>query len=145
MNLDILRVRLRDESDIERLRDMAMTLVKCIGNDSAGGGYRVVNDHNPPYALYTGSRENCCAFIEGYDSAPLTDVGCFDHSVNCVCVDTPSCMIVIPEQRFGESLANKAFFSQVCNADIGSAKNKEMRGGDSHEVDRRNGRLFDRP
>lgn len=106
MDLGILKIKIAREADIETLRNMAQLLVQCLAPDKAGGGYCVVNDHNPPHAMYTGSRENCIAFVEGYDTAPLTDGGCFDHSVNCVCVDTPSCMIVIPEERFGESLAN---------------------------------------
>lgn len=105
MRLDILGLKIKKETSIEELREMALVIIKCIGNDTAGSGYCVVNDHNPPHALYHGSRENCIAFIEGYDAAPGTDIG--DPSTNCICVDTPSCTIVIPEERFGESLADK--------------------------------------
>ena len=105
MNLELLRQNISFQTETERLREIAYLLVKCIASDSTGGGYCVVNDHNPPYSMYSGSREHCIAFIEGYDAAPLTDVGCFDHSVLCVCVDAPSRPIVIPEERFGEFLA----------------------------------------
>lgn len=106
MNLEILRIKISRETDIETLRKMSHLLVSCIGPDKVGGGYVVVNDHNASSTMYTGSRENCIAFIEGYNAAPLTDEGCFDPSVNCVCMDTPSLVIVIPEERLGESLAN---------------------------------------
>ncbi len=104
MNLDILRYNLRNTTDIEVLRERAILLTTLIGSNGGSGGYCVVNDHNPPYSLHNGTRENCLAFIDGYESAPTTDVGCFDTSVLCVCVDVPSRMIVVPEERFGEAL-----------------------------------------
>ena len=107
MDLSILRLNIGKETNIEKLREMAIILVKCIATDNPGGGYCVVNDNNPPYSLYTGSRQNCIAFIRGYESAPSTDVGVFDHSVNCVCVDSRPPVIVIPEDRFGEVLNYK--------------------------------------
>ena len=74
--MDLLRLRLRvdKETDIERLRNCAQLIIKCMVNDNTGGGYCVVNEHNPPHSLYEGSRENCIAFIEGYGAAPLSDV-----------------------------------------------------------------------
>lgn len=104
MDLAKLRVKIISELDIETLRNMALLLTKCLGRDGSGDGYCVINDHNTELYMYSGSRENCIAFIEGYDSAPQTDSGCFDVSVNCVCVDTQSKTIVIPEDRFGEHL-----------------------------------------
>jgi len=104
MKLEILRLKIAHETDMEKLREYAQLLTKVLGADRHGGGWCVVNDHNRPYSLYDGSREECVAFIEGYDSAPAGGQGCFDRSVLCVCVDVPSKPIVIPEDRFGELL-----------------------------------------
>ena len=75
--MDLLRLRLRieKEADIEKLRNSAQLIIKCMVNDRTGGGYCVVNDDNPPHSLYNGSRENCTAFIEGYEAAPSRTSG----------------------------------------------------------------------
>ena len=92
------------ETDMEKLREYAQLLTKVLGEDRHGDGWCVVNDHNRPYSMYAGSREECVAFIEGYDSAPKDDRACFDKSVLCVCVYVPSKPIVLPEDRLGETL-----------------------------------------
>jgi hypothetical protein len=98
MDLAILRLKIRDETDIEKLRSMAQLLTTV--NDSSGAGYCVVSEYNPKYSMYSGSRENCFAYIAGYEQHGRWP----DHKL-CICVDTPSHTIVIPEERFGESLA----------------------------------------
>lgn len=108
--MDVAMVRLRIDQALQRgdvvwLANTANILTKTIV-DKKGGGYVVVNDHNRGYGLYYGSREECVAFIEGYDSAPPDDQSCFDNSVLCVCVDVPSMGVVIPEDRFGEQLGD---------------------------------------
>jgi len=107
MDLAMLYRKFSKETDHIELQKCLFLLVKCLQHDSKGCGYCVMNDHNPQNTLYEGSREQCVAFIEGYKAAPLTDVGCFDDSVLCVCGDTPSRMIVIPEERFGEELGEE--------------------------------------
>lgn len=101
MDLAILRFKIREETDIEKLRSTAQLLTKMIGPDCSDAGYCVVSEYNPKYSMHHGSRENCIAFIAGYDMATWPD-----HKL-CVCVDTPSHTIVIPEERFGESLAGE--------------------------------------
>lgn len=108
MKLDVLRVKIEHEHDIEKLREYARLLTKMVCSDvHTGGGYCVVNDHNRQYPIYHGSRESCIAFIEGYEAVPESDMACFDHSTLCVCVDVPSQMVVIPEERFGEELSRQ--------------------------------------
>jgi hypothetical protein len=105
MQLDLIRLKAEHEKDIEALRNMVFTLIKCLGPDSHDEGYCVVNDRNPLNPLHYCSREQCIAFIKGYEAAStgypsLTE----DDSELCVCVNTPSLMIVIPEKRLGEPL-----------------------------------------
>lgn len=104
MKLDVLRQKIAQEHDIEKIRQYAQLLTKMIAPNFSTGGYCVVNDRNRGYPLFHGSRETCVAYIEGYEAAPGSDVSCFDNSTLCVCVDVPSQTIVIPEERFGEEL-----------------------------------------
>lgn len=99
-SIDLLKLRLNilSEKDPEKLRDIALLLTQCIGADGKKDGYCVVDSQSPPHHLYDGSRENCVAFIEGFELSG----GCIPNF--CVCVDTDSVMIVLPEERFGERL-----------------------------------------
>ena len=103
MNLELILLKCLKEQDTESLRSTVVSLVKCLSSDRKDSGYCVVNDHFTSHTYYYGGRENCVAFVEGYESAPVPDEGT-GGSILCVCVDTPSRMIVIPEERFGEQL-----------------------------------------
>jgi len=100
MQLDILNIKVQKEQDIETLRNTAFLLIKCLQSDKSGRGYCVVIDQNPHITLYEGGRENCISFVKGLNVADA-----FDGKSLCICVDTPSRMIVIPEDRFGEKLS----------------------------------------
>jgi len=104
MDFSKLLLKYSKEQDVEALRNAISLLVKCQTNGRKDSGYCVVNDHFTSHTYYYGGRASCVAFVDGYEAAPRTDEGCFDSSVMCVCVDTPSRMIVIPEERFGEEL-----------------------------------------
>ena len=97
MDVNLLLQKYTSEEDIVKLRAGLVLLIKCLKHDQAGSGYCVVNEHNQ-VTYYWGSRENCVAFAEGYSE------GYSGRSSMCVCVDTLSKTIVIPEERFGEEL-----------------------------------------
>ena len=44
MKLDVLRMKIAKEDDLEKLREFAQLLTKLIGGDMLGRGYCVVDD-----------------------------------------------------------------------------------------------------
>jgi hypothetical protein len=96
MMLDDFRMRIKECVDIEALRNIAMLLVKLIPNECKGAGYIVVSeDDDPPRVMFTGSREQAVAYKLGSEEAANYNL--------VVCVDSENFMIIIPEDRFGES------------------------------------------
>jgi hypothetical protein len=93
-------MKLREEQDIEVLRRMAFQLETCVD----GNGYCVVDDSQPERILFEGERCCCVAFVNGYNTCPGNDASVFDDSMLCVCLNTPTRSVVIPEDRFGEWL-----------------------------------------
>lgn len=97
MNLDMIYLNIKNCHDIERLRGIATTLVKCIDNSGTGSGYCLVDEETRDI-LYRGDR-NACKAVMGFSK---------DHIDNnlFLCVDVPSLMVVEPEWKFGECLGD---------------------------------------
>jgi hypothetical protein len=99
MDLEMFYVKItcaEKAKDVELLAHIARTLVKLVGANRTDSGYCVVNPRLADHVLYSGGRETCLAFIEGRDQPPPHDL--------VLCIDTNPLVIVVPEERFGESL-----------------------------------------
>lgn len=92
--------QLEESKDFEELYRFAMCLTKYLANRQAGGGYVVLDALDPgKQILFSGDRDACEAFREGMLRGLLLPT-LYDI---VVCV-SEGYMIVIPEERFGESV-----------------------------------------
>lgn len=98
MNLEIMQTKLHGMTDPAELKQFATVLMKLVWHDPKGGGYKLVYASEPHISPYQAGRQECIAWLEGHAEAN----GYVEDLV--ICVDTRSCMIVIPEDRFGEQL-----------------------------------------
>lgn len=71
--------------DFKRLAEIARVLVKCIPNQKIPA-FEVLISDQPERVYFSGTREECMAYAEGYSQAPQNDQSCFDKSVMCICL-----------------------------------------------------------
>jgi len=109
MELLVIKQKIADalkRNDLNAMWHLACTCCTCISNTiTADGGYIVVeySDDSTRWSdKFYGSREDCIAYVKGYQDAPSNDRSWEDPSTLCICVQGDCRMIVIPEKRFGE-------------------------------------------
>lgn len=90
--------------DFKRLAEIARVLVKCIPNQKIPAFEVIISDH-PTHVYFSGTREECLAYMEGYLQAPQNDQSCFDKSVMCACLpfygsDNKVYKIVVHPEQF---------------------------------------------